>query len=213
MIRPQIDHLVYAVPDLQHAIERIESEWGVRPLEGGQHPSGTHNALLSLGEERYLEIIAPDPKRPDLSGLSFGLDDPPEEGRLVTWAAAVNNIDEAVRISRESGYDPGKVGDGGRAKPNGESLTWRSTQWGGSGWPPRGDGLIPFLIEWGPGSMHPSVDSPHGARLAVLRGLHPDAPRIELLARALGIDIDLDVGEEPELIAVIDTPNGQRILR
>lgn len=212
MIQPQIDHLVYAVPDLAAAIDAFEADWGVRPAEGGQHPSGTHNALLSLGGERYLEIIAPDPTRPDMTELSFGLDDPPAEGKLVAWAAAVNDIDEAVRISRENGFDPGSIGNGGRQKPNGESLSWRSTQWGGAGWPPPGDGLIPFLIEWGPETMHPSVDAPHGARLAILRGFHPHIQRIELLLRALGIVIDLELGEEPKLSAVFDTPKGQRLL-
>ena len=47
----RIDHLVYAVPDLEKAIKEIEKKFGIAPVKGGQHKSqGTHNALLNLGK-------------------------------------------------------------------------------------------------------------------------------------------------------------------
>ena len=71
----EVDHLVYAVPDLGKGIDAIEKLLGMRPVHGGSHKNqGTNNALVALGATTYLEIIAIDPEsfRP-VYGYPFGL--------------------------------------------------------------------------------------------------------------------------------------------
>lgn len=202
----RIDHLVYAVPDLDTAVHQIAQEWGVRPIMGGKHPTGTHNALLALGPHTYLEIIAPDPQQHVTQGRSFGLDVAPAHPVLVTWAAATADLDATIAQARRAGYDPGPTMDGSRSRPDGARLSWRSTRIGV--WPPPGDGVVPFLIEWGAGSVHPASDSPQGCRLLGLRATHPAAAQVNAMLSALGIDIPVEAGATPRLTAQIETPRG-----
>ena len=154
-----IDHLVYAAPDLQAAVADIEERFGVRARMGGRHVGrGTRNALLALGPQTYLEIIAPDPEQPESAvPHPFRLDGA-SRGRLVRWALACEDIDAAVAGARGHGYDPGDVVDGQRAEPAGTMLRWRMT----SGEP--AGGLAPFLISWG-GTEHPARSAPRGLTL------------------------------------------------
>ena len=53
-------HLVVGVRSLPEGIAEFEQLTGIKAAVGGKHPGrGTENALVSLGEGRYLEIIAP----------------------------------------------------------------------------------------------------------------------------------------------------------
>ena len=215
MTTNHIDHIIYAAHDLAEAVDTIESILGVRAIFGGQHLGvGTHNALLSLGGRSYLEIIAPDPEQPEPERpRSFGIDTL-KKPRLVTWASGTDRIDAQVAAARAAGYDPGKLIDGGRKKPDGTQLKWRSTKrpeaLAGETLP--GDGLIPFLISWGE-TPHPAQNTPTGCRIVSLRGEHPDPNSVSAMLTALHTPLAITQGAEVQLIAVIETPNGRVELR
>jgi hypothetical protein len=62
------DHVQLACNDLDKGIAFVESKTGVGAAFGGVHPErGSRNALLKLGELRYLEILGPSA---DVRGLS-----------------------------------------------------------------------------------------------------------------------------------------------
>jgi hypothetical protein len=204
-----LDHIVYAVPDLEAAVAEIAGAWGVLATPGGQHVGrGTRNALIALGDARYLEVIGPDPEQPQPAGpRPFGIDRLAGP-RLVTWAVKAPDIDARVERAKASGYDAGPIRAMSRARPDGVLLSWRLTQPA----EPAGDGLVPFLIDWGV-TPHPSATSASGCRLVDLRGEHPQPAAVQTMLKAVGVELTVQRGPAPALMATIETPNGVMELR
>ncbi len=205
---PQVlDHLIYRTPDLQVAIEQLAERLDVRATMGGRHPGrGTWNALLSLGERWYLEIIAPDPEQaPPPPNSPLGA--PGGTARLGTWAIRPPDIETAAARALEGGVDLGPVQPMSRETTGGELLEWRLT----TGLRPE-HGLVPFLIDWGE-TPHPATSTPKGCTLLGLRAEHPDPDLVRPALAALDLDLALTQGPTPALIATIETPNGVVELR
>jgi hypothetical protein len=204
-----VDHLVYATPDLQTGVERVERLLGVLASPGGQHPGrGTRNALLSLGPGAYLEIIGPDPDQPPpAQPRPFGIDDL-KEPRLVTWAAKGTDLEQLSSNAQSRGVRLGDVTSGSRRRGDGVMLSWRYTD-------PRtvvADGVVPFFIDWGK-TPHPATTATEGASLVTLRAEHPDAERVQRMLTGLGLDLQVQSGSRPALIATISSPRGRVELR
>ena len=202
-----VDHLVYGVADLGAGVAELAGRLGVRAAPGGKHVGrGTHNALLGLGGGAYLEIIAVDPEQPAARAPLFALG-ALRLPRLVGWACAAPDIEERVRAARRRGYEPGPVEAMSRATGDGSVLRWRLT-------PPSPASrlVVPFLIDWGD-TPHPSRTAPAGVRLVELSAEEP-APRPSRAAlEALGVDVRIEPGAEPALIATLDAPSGRVVLR
>ena len=207
-IPPNVDHLVYAVPDLAGGIDAIERTLGVRPAPGGHHPGwGTANALLALGSDVYLEVIGPDPDQPTPERpRPFGIDQL-SHGRLAAWAVKAAGLDIRIRASAARGYHPGRVFPGRRRQPNGSLLTWELALPDTLQLP--FGGLIPFLIDWQSTAAHPAATAPSGCTLAALRAEHPEPDQPQALLDALGVALPLAAGSAPRLIAVIESPAGR----
>lgn len=199
------DHLIYGTPDLDAGVAEIERRLGVRPAGGGRHEQwGTRNQILAVGEETYLEVMAPDPELPEpAGGRLFALDEL-EAPRLLTWAVRPPDIDEAAARARRRGVALGPVEAGSREQPDGSVLSWRLTD-------PRTlpmDGVVPFLIDWGE-TPHPARGARDGGELVWLTLRHPDPEAVRAALEAVGADgATVEEGARPELVAAVRTAAG-----
>jgi catechol 2,3-dioxygenase-like lactoylglutathione lyase family enzyme len=198
-----LDHILLGCNDLDAGIDFVERQLGVRAALGGVHPGrGSRNALLSLGERRYLEIIAPDPQQPRSADVRhlYSIDSP----RLIGWAAHVDDMDEVARRLTAAGIAFNPPTPGARQRPSGQTLRWRALNL-------RDDqkGLLPFFIEWSKDSLHPSVDAPPGGRIDrfELASSQPEELRSQL--SRLQLDANVARAAQPELRATLTGPKGK----
>jgi len=205
----RVDHLVYASPDLDLGISRIEELLGVRASSGGSHKGlGTRNALVSLGPNCYLEIIAPDPAQSEFfSPRPFGVDDL-QSPKLMTWAAKGTNLDSLVQQAAKQGIKLGEAFAMSRQLPEGQTLSWTLT------FPMQteGAGLIPFFIDWGE-TPHPSLSAAKGALLLKLTLEHPLQEELDRDFRSLGIEANTVKKSSAALVAKIEGKIGVVELR
>jgi hypothetical protein len=154
----RLDHVVYAVPDLDEAAVRFRVEFGLDSAPGGRHERwGTANRIVPLGDQ-YLELVAAvDEARASESG--FGrcvLERAVSGGGWLTTAAATDDIEAiASRLGLE-------VVSGFRTRPDGEVVRWQMAGLED----PRREPWMPFFLMWDiPNEFHPGrVRVGHGVR-------------------------------------------------
>lgn len=205
----KVDHLIFVVPDLEDGRDKFEQLLGVRPIIGGRHPQyGTHNAQLSLGATTYLEIIAPDPDADiPAEDVLFGLDTF-QKPRLMTWVLHTDEIDSLAASAKAANVNLGTVESGERVKPDGTVVSWKLTDPTAMPF----NGAIPFLISWGD-TPHPAGSAPRAGELISLRIEHPELERVRPALLTLGVEMDVQAGDQFQLIATIRTSQGEVEIR
>ena len=151
----RIDHVIYAVEDLDVAGGRFRADFGLGSIAGGRHPRwGTANRIVPLGRDD-MELVtvvdrevaaASDFGRPVLDAIANGQP-------LVGWAA---QTDDVQAIASRLGLE---VERGSRTRPDGSVLAW---QLAGVA-PGLAGGALPFFIQWDvPPELHPgAADADH----------------------------------------------------
>jgi hypothetical protein len=129
-----LDHIVIAVADLDAAHADF-SKLGFTVLRGGEHANGiTHNVLVIFEDGAYLELIAW--KRPDPGNRWSDVFHTAGEG-FVDYALLPDDIAAVVANAQARGLDIEDPVFGGRNRPDGERLEWRTARSPGSD--------VPFL--------------------------------------------------------------------
>lgn len=196
----KLDHLVFSTSDLGAGAAELRRLLGVALEPGGAHPlMGTHNQLISLGPDLYLELLAIDPAAP-----------PPRRSRWMAmdWFEGPVGLTHWVVASTDLAASLAQAPQGAGLVQN---LTRGDLSWQMSV-PETGrqpfDDLFPPLIQWH-GSFHPiQMLTDRGCRLARLEVSHPMAGLLRAGLPGL-TDPRLEILDGPPGIgAVLDTPNG-----
>ena len=210
----ELDHIAVVAPDLASGLAWVREALGVdMPSAGGKHPEmGTHNRLLGLGPEVYLEVIAIDPEASQPPHRRwFGLDDREMVGRH--WREGRRLRSYAVRCTDIAATIGGEGGTFGAPMP----VSRGDRQWlfavRPDGALPMG-GALPCLIDWGErGTPAPTMPD-LGFRLQGLRVETPDPDVVGAALDAIGMahKPEIERGPQVRLAATIATPDGVRVL-
>ena len=201
-----LDHAAICAETLDEGTAWVEDRLGVTLSPGGKHlDMGTHNRLLGLGPEQYLEVITidPDGTRPDRPRW-FDLDRFSGPPRPASWICATAALDDAVARAPDGVGSPLDLSRG--------DLEWRFTI-APSGQSPF-DGLFPPLIQWRKG-RHPATRLPdHGIRLKTLTLTHPRADALNNSLQSLGLTtaVNITKAPNPAITLAFQTPAGPKVL-
>ena len=200
-----LDHFIYAGRDLDAMIAQFEQMTGVAPGRGGRHPGlGTHNALASLGNDVYFELLAVDPTQSDkLEGTMGGRLAALPTPRLFAYMLKGQDLSRQQKVLAEHGITA-DLFDASRATPDGRTLKWRLLVPHAN---PLGD-FVPKFIDW-LDTPHPSGTSTPGCTYESFEIGHPQAERLRGLLDALGASIQVEKSDREHFRLRIGTPKGR----
>ncbi|MCY3814404.1 MAG: VOC family protein [Gammaproteobacteria bacterium] len=203
-----VDHLTVVAPSSEAGMEAFEALTDVRAAPGGRHTvNGTANALLSLGRRCFLEIMYPDPEGQPAESLGARLAKL-SAPMLANYLVATNDMDRVVLAAARLGLAIDPDFTMGRRTPAGEALSWRIGVVAGHDF----GAVVPHFIDWG-ATPHPGTTSPVGCTLRSLRAVTPEVESLARIHEGLAIDVPVAAGPAHGIEAVLDTPNGQLVLR
>ena len=204
----RLDHVVYAVTDLDQAAIRFREEFGLDSTEGGRHERwGTANRIVPLGDQ-YLELVAAVDE-PVAAETAFGggvLERAAVGGGWFTMAAVADDLDAvAPRLGLE-------VGSGSRTRPDGQTVRWRMAGLDD----PRREPWMPFFLTWDvPDELHPGrARAGHGVRATGLGRVEVGGDAERLRTWLGGDELPIQVtDDEPGIHRVaISTSDGELVI-
>jgi len=198
-----LDHVVLGTSDLLRGMQEFRDRGGAKPLIGGIHPDrGTWNALLSVGDRVYLEIVAPDPEAQRLDPMFRPL----EKLKTLTpflWLLRTSDADATVAKLRKAGYEVSDPQPGSRKTPDGKQLHWRTFALTSAV-----STVAPHFIEWSKDSPHPATTSPGGCKLTAVEVADPKPEALQAVLDLLGVEIEVTRADAPSLGFALDCRRG-----
>jgi catechol 2,3-dioxygenase-like lactoylglutathione lyase family enzyme len=120
-----LDHVVIAVGDLEKAVAGY-SALGFTVVIGGRHPGRTsHNALVAFEDGAYLELIAWTAPGP--TERWYEVHAKHGDG-LMDFALLPGDTAQAIAEAKARGLELDGPIDGGRVRPDGTQIRWRTAR-------------------------------------------------------------------------------------
>lgn len=196
IISRPIDHIVYAVKDLETACNRIEQQLGVRPVFGGYHRTeGTKNALLNLGNGCYLELLAIDYDNQNVNSPRWMGIDLLQSPCITRWAIKSSNLPKDSQTLKNYDSTMGHIKGGERKMKTGGLLKWELIM-------PKAKPLlelVPFMVDWQESTHHPTDKLSAICPLKNLQLYHPHPTTIQPVLDNLSIDITIQQADTPRI--------------
>lgn len=207
----RLDHLVIGAETLRQGVDYIRSVLDVELPKGGLHKTmGTHNHLMQLGNDSYIEVIAINPeaavpRQPRWFNLDDGLmrASLQRQPRLITWVINTTDI-KAVELDS-------KLPIGVPTELSRDSLSWQLglTEDGRL----LANGLVPYVLQWHT-EQHPSRSMADlGCRLHSLEIYHNRPDWLHSILASMSADHLVSIHpladtETPYLSAKFKTSSG-----
>lgn len=136
----RLDHVGYAVRDLDEAATRFREAYGLDSVVGGRHEGlGTANRIVPLGDH-YIELIGVV-DRAEAETNAFGRSVTERTSERDGWLLIVVSSDDVAAEAERLGLD---VQPGTRVRPDGSGIRWRMAGIDD----PRRQPWMPFFITW-----------------------------------------------------------------
>lgn len=208
-IERALDHIVYAITDLEKACGEIEELLGVAPIFGGYHQTqGTKNALVGLGNGQYLELIVIDEANKNIPPPRWMGIDLLTKSQITRWAIKSTDLNHDALLLQQANPNMGKRSGGSRKTSNDTLLAWELLMPLAS---PEVE-LLPFVIDWSAAESHPSDQLTSQCRLIELYATHPNPHLLESTLEALHVSLRIEQSETISIKAKVQCPNGIVVL-
>ena len=203
-----IDHIVYAVANLERSIEIFTKATGLKVYPGGEHPDwGTHNAIVRIGEQTYLEFIAKKKSSQPVHKQTWMGLDLIESDKITRWALASKDVELDAKYLKKYNEDLATIVIGSRAIDEHKMLNWLMTTVLPSPWVEP----APFLIDWKK-SEHPTAAIPQNCSIKSFTIEHAESEVLKKLLEKLQCPIEVYTTHSTQLKLVLDTPKGEIVI-
>lgn len=204
----RLDHVGYAVRDLDDAAVRFREVYGLDSVTGGRHAGlGTANRIVPLGGH-YIELIGVV-DRAEAEANAFGRSVIDRTTGGDGWLLIVASSEDVEREAARLGLE---VQAGARARPDGTEVRWRMAGIDDPGREP----WMPFFITWDiPDERYPGRQrAGHGVQAQGLAWVEVGGDAERLREWLGGADLPIRVIDEPPGIhrVAVATADGELVI-